>query len=928
MSASTLRKTALALALAAVFGTLGCSQSVESLVANGEAALGKGDYRTAQIQIKSALQQDLNNARARWLLGEISLAIEDGEAAEKEIRRAGELGVGNDAVIPALAQALLLQGKVDAVLELPQPPDLSPRSRAEVMAARALAHLAKGEKPRADQLTAEALKLAPDNRFATAARARVLIDANMLDEAERLLAGLQQKSPDYGLAWSLMGDIEDLRGDLPKAEEGFTAAIAKRPIIGPDQIKRAVVRLRQQNLDGALADAQQLNKVFPNLHIAWYVTGAVYFQKRDFAKAQEALDRAYQLDNDHVPTLILLGWANLAVGNTGQAGEQARRAVAIAPNLIPGRLLMATVYLRQQPPAGKDAEGMVRPVADAQPDNVAANNLLAASLKAQGKTAEAAPIFEQIAAANPDALDLQTAVGIELLHAGHGEKALDVLGRAAASAPQAPRPTAALVATLLQQKNVNEALAAAEHFQEQNPKDVTALRLLAETQLASGDQAKAVATYHRALALSPGDPPASVRLAEFLARENDLDGARKVLDAAIAIHPDDAGLMAVLSQVAARQGRADEAKGLLRKAIEKDPAHLSARLLLAGQLLQEGDAKGALAALPAEEGANDARVLVERSQANLKLKEYEKARGDLERLAAMQPQSAPVLFDLANVYGALADVERMHQALDAAASLDPKNATIGAAHARSLALRGKTADALAAINRLGLPDLDPARLSVEMHVAEKEGDRARQLRAAEALFKAHPDTQSMLTLFQTQAVAGKREAAEGTLRGWVDANPDDDVAALRLAQLYGQAGRAAEAVSIFRKLVVKYPNNAALLNNLAWYLKDGEPKDALRYAEKAYSTANDNLAIVDTYALLLSANGQPGKALGVLDSAIALANTPALLRLRRVEILARSGQRETAVEEFEALRAENLPPELQGVLREIGEQLKTPESRR
>ena len=62
------------------------------------------------------------------------------------------------------------------------------------MAARALAHLAKGEKPRADQLTAEALKLAPDNRFATAARARVLIDANMLDEAERLRRERVRKS--------------------------------------------------------------------------------------------------------------------------------------------------------------------------------------------------------------------------------------------------------------------------------------------------------------------------------------------------------------------------------------------------------------------------------------------------------------------------------------------------------------------------------------------------------------------------------------------------------------------------------------------------------------------------------------------------------------------------------------------------------------
>ena len=68
----------LALALAAALGSLGCSESVESLVASGDAALAKGDYRTATIQLKSALQKDGNNARARWLLSELSLAMDDG----------------------------------------------------------------------------------------------------------------------------------------------------------------------------------------------------------------------------------------------------------------------------------------------------------------------------------------------------------------------------------------------------------------------------------------------------------------------------------------------------------------------------------------------------------------------------------------------------------------------------------------------------------------------------------------------------------------------------------------------------------------------------------------------------------------------------------------------------------------------------------
>jgi putative PEP-CTERM system TPR-repeat lipoprotein len=915
MPASTLRKSALALALAAVLGTLGCSESVESLVASGEAALGKGDYRTAQIQLKSALQQDLNNARARWLLGELSLTMEDGASAEKEIRRAGELGVGNDAVIPALAQALLLQGKVDEVLDLPQPPELSPRARGEVMAAQGLALLAKGEKGRADELTAEALKLAPDNRFATTARVRVLIDAKKLDEAEQLLTGLQQKFPDYGLSWSLMGDLKDARGDLPKAEEAYTAAMSKRGYALQDQFKRATVRLAQQNVDGALADATQLNKALPNFQPAWFLTGAANFQKKSFPKAQEALDRSYQLTNDHVPTLILLGWTNLSLGNIGQAVEQAGRAVAIAPNLVGPRNLMATLHLRQGQP--KQAEDIIRPVVDGLPDYLPAKSLLAASLQAQGKGDQAAPYLEQIAAAKPESLDVQTAVGMDLLRAREPERALAVLEGVIRKTPEAPRANAALVAALLQEKKFNEALAAAERFQQQDPSNISGLRLLAETQLATGDQAKAIASYRRVLELLPGDSAAAVRLAESLTRDNDLVGARKLLEGASQANPNDAGIIAVLSQVALMQGQVDEAKDLLRKAIEKNPDHQMARLLLAERLLAEGDPRGVLAVLPDQTTVTDPRVLATRSQANLQLKDYAKARDDLERLVSIQPQSAALQLQLASAYGALGDVERMHKSLDSAARLAPKDASIGLAHARSLAVRGKVKEAAEALGGLELPGTNVGLLDTQLLIAEKKGDSAEQLRLSEALFNASPSSVTVLRRAQLQAASGQQDAAEQSLRRWFEQNPDDEVVTLALAGIYGRSARPDQAVALLRPLVVKHPENVSLLNNLAWYLKASAPGEALPLAEKAHRLAPENTAVLDTYAVVLAENGKSQQALEIVDRAIAKAADPSYLKLVRIGILARAGNSGKAVEELEAAKAAGLPTALQGKVSEL-----------
>jgi putative PEP-CTERM system TPR-repeat lipoprotein len=912
----------LLLSAALTLAAAGCSESVESLVAGADASFSKGDFRTAQIQLKAALQQDPRNARARWLLGELNLATENGADAEKELRRAGELGVGNDAVIPAIAQALLLQNKADAVFELTATSDLSPRAQGELMAARGLAHITRRESKPADELTAEALKLAPSSAFAKTARARVHAAAGRLDEAEQLLVALQQAQPTYGLAWSLLGDIQDVRGDLPKAEQAYSVALEKRPVPVRDLLKRAQVRLRQKNFDGALADAQRLTEAFPKLQPAWYVVGAAHFFKKEFPKAQEALDRSSQLDGDHVPTLILLGWANLNAGNLAQASLQASRAAALAPNLVGARLLMATVDLREQRP--QHAEEMVRPVVDAFPDNLPAKGLLIASLQAQGKRAEAAPLLEQVAAATPESLDVQAAVGLDLLRAKEPDKALAILGRAVRQAPAAPRVNEALVVALIQDKKYDEALAAAQRFHDQNRGDPAGLRLLGAAQVAKGERAAAKATFRKALDVTPGDPALSVNLAELLRRDGDLAGARVVIAQASQMRPDDAGLLNVLAQIALQQDQGTEAVDLLRKALAKSPGHRLSQVLLSRQLLTQNDAKGALAVLPTDRELSDAAVLALRADANLRLNEAAAARDDLEQLVRLLPRSAEAQFNLAIAHAALGDRARMETALDEAGKLDPKNASIGVARARVLAQRGKPDEAAALAKSLALAESDPRLLATERAIAEAKGDKAGEVRAAERLLAAAPSTDNALMLAKVQAAAGQAEAAERTLRDWVDRHPDADAAALALAALYGRSGRAGDAAAVLRPLAKKAPDDAVVQNNLAWYLRESAPKESLALAEKASAAAPDNPAILETYATVLALNGQYDKALRAIDAAIAKARQPVYYQLQKVEILVRSGDTAAAVGEFEAVRAGGVPQALRPMLEALERRLGSP----
>src|SRR5690554_1972932 len=96
--------------------------------------LDKSDHQASIIELKSALQKNSSNAEARRLLGESYVSLCDGPSAEKELRRAMELGVVRESVLLSLAEALQLQGKSQQILdEIDAPLSLDAKTRATLM---------------------------------------------------------------------------------------------------------------------------------------------------------------------------------------------------------------------------------------------------------------------------------------------------------------------------------------------------------------------------------------------------------------------------------------------------------------------------------------------------------------------------------------------------------------------------------------------------------------------------------------------------------------------------------------------------------------------------------------------------------------------------------------------------------------------------
>ena len=84
-----MRPTFRLIAFAASLALGACSgDSADSLVASAKAHLAKNDVKSAQIELKSALQKNSESAEARFLLGKTLLDGGDADAAAVELGKA------------------------------------------------------------------------------------------------------------------------------------------------------------------------------------------------------------------------------------------------------------------------------------------------------------------------------------------------------------------------------------------------------------------------------------------------------------------------------------------------------------------------------------------------------------------------------------------------------------------------------------------------------------------------------------------------------------------------------------------------------------------------------------------------------------------------------------------------------------------------
>jgi putative PEP-CTERM system TPR-repeat lipoprotein len=902
----------LAASLTVVFllgGVAGCSKTpdTQALLSEAKAYQKKGESKAAIIQLKNAIQQNPEDRDARLLLGQIYSQTGDAQSAEKELRKALSLGASPAEVLPTLGRSLLQQRQFQKVLDEVKLAD-GAKPDADLLSVRGTAYLGLGKIKEAKE--SFALALAADPTFPDAligSAKQALADGNV-PAATLFAEQAVEKNPTNVEVWLFKGDLMRMQRKPDEALLAYATVIKLQPTNIAPYVSRALVYADKGNFDAANAELASARKQDAKSLQVIYTQALLESGQGKHAAALESVQQVLRVAPDHMPSILLAGATQYALGATQQAEQHLKRYLERAPgNKYASKLLIATLL------KSGDTAGALKVLTPMLPDGEKDPQLLALA----GETyllerdyKKSTEYFEKASAITPNAAIVRTGLGMSKLGQGDNASGIAELELATTLDPKPAMPGLLVVMTHLRVGEYDKALAAIAKLEKTQPNNALLQNLKGGAYAGKKDLTAARASFEKALAIQPDFFPAVSSLAVLDVQEKKPEVAKKRLEKFLEAYKTDVRPMQALSNLALSQGHKEEAITWLQKASNGKPDDLKLALSLTALYLQAGEKEKALALAQKLQTANPTspEALEILAQAQLVAKDLPSALQNYKKLAILTPASPIVQFRTAMVLSGMQNQTGAIEALKAALVLKPDYLEAQLALADLELRRGNQAQVLeiakaiqkqAPKNAIGFVlEGDVLMLQKKPELASKAYERAF------ALSKTGP-----LVIKQSDALAQSGKAGQGRamVNQWLKDHPDDQSMRLYLGtvQMAGHEGKA--AIEQYLTILKADPKNVAALNNLALaYQQEKDPR-ALDYAEKAYALSADNPAVLDTLGWILVSQDNVTRGLPLLEKAAAAAPASFDVRYHFAQGLVKSGDKVKARKELEQLLATAKP---------------------
>lgn len=899
----TIISTTISTALLALF-LGGCGgDSPEKLLASSKEFMAKNDSKAAIIQLKNALQNDPNLGEARFLLGKALLESGDIAGAEVELRKARELKFADEQTLPLLAKAMLATGQYKKVIDEYGKitlPDGEPMASLKTTLSNAYA--AQGNKEAAQTALAAALAAKPDFAPAMLADARQKAMTRDLDGANSIANRILDGNPRDHDALMLRGSLLATENKLDEAMAEYRKAIEARPDSVSAYSAIISIYLQSNKVAEAAKEIEALKKVAPKHPQTTYLDALTNFRQRNYKVARELLQQLLKFGPNNPNALQLAGAVEFQMGSYVQAEGYLTKALKIAPNLMFARRTLVANYLRtgQLP----KALSTLQPVLDKIDQDSGFLMLAGETYLQNGNPEKAEAYFSKANKLDPTNASKKTSLALTHLAQGNTSAAMDELEQISLD-DKGITADLALIAANLRSGQYDKAIKAIDALEKKQPNNPATQNIRARALLAKKDAAGARKSYEKALALSPTYFPSAAGLAALDLAEKKPDEAQKRFERILSADPKNVAALLALAELRANYGGStQEVTDLIGKAIAANPGDLVARLALIQYHLQKKDTKKALAA------ANDAvAAMPDRPEILDSLGRTQRLAGDPNqalstygKLATLQPGSPTPHLRIAEIHLANNNKDEASKSLRKALEINPSFVEAQRGLVLLAAESGKSAEALAMSRQIQKQRPKEAigyALEGDIHARSKSWPEA--IGAYRAGLKQSSSNELLIKLHAVLLSSGNSVEAEKIAATWLKEHPKDVTVRVYLGDTATGRKEYAQAIQHYRSALEIQPNNALVLNNLAWTSGQLKSPKALEYAEKANQLAPDQPPFMDTLAMLLAEKGETAKAIELLRKALLIAPQAASLQLNLAKVLIEAGKKDDARKELEAL---------------------------
>jgi tetratricopeptide (TPR) repeat protein len=335
-------------------------QDIEALVLKGEIELRRGKVDDSIQTFQKVLHAAPENAFAHYQMG---LALQQkgkAQEAQNELREAVRYSPSLYEAWRALGENAVQradwQGLHNIAVELKKTAPRSP----EGYLFDATARMNQNDAASAAEDLSRLITIAPDRALGYVKMGQLRVIQNKLDEAEKLFRQGMSREP---------GSLESLEGLMDVAFR------KNKPADGLQLVQAAI----DKN---------------PNNAKLYVLQAKALIKNKQHHEAEQALERATQLDNQNADAIELLAELQAVRGARDQAIASYQRAIALSPNALPMQVALGSLY--ETSGNWQTAQSIYQKVLSVQPDNPVAANNLAYILLEHGGSANVALSLAQV----------------------------------------------------------------------------------------------------------------------------------------------------------------------------------------------------------------------------------------------------------------------------------------------------------------------------------------------------------------------------------------------------------------------------------------------------------------------------------------------------------------------------------------------------